>query len=59
MVLLDQLLYFKIFVKFTLGSKTFKKLLQRMYLSKKSIICILWCEFFNNLDAKSDFDKQD
>ena len=30
-----------------------------MYLSKKSIICILWCEFFNNLDAKSDFDKQD
>ena len=28
-----------------------------MYLSKISIIYILWYEFLNDLDAQSDFDK--
>ena len=26
-----------------------------MYLSK--IICILWCDFLNDFDAQSEFDK--
>ena len=37
-----------------------KKLLESracMYLSKISIICILWYGFLNDLDAQSDFDK--
>ena len=29
-----------------------------MYLSKISIIWILWYEFLNDLDAQSDFDKK-
>ena len=29
-----------------------------MYLSKISIICILGCEFLNDLDAQNDFDKK-
>ena len=29
-----------------------------MYLSKISIICTLWYELLNDLDAKSDFDKK-
>ena len=28
------------------------------YLSKISIITIIWCEFLNDLDAQSDFDKK-
>ena len=28
-----------------------------MYLSKISIICILWYEFLNDLDTQSGFDK--
>ena len=28
-----------------------------MYLSKISIICILWYDFLNDLDAQSEFDK--
>ena len=28
-----------------------------MYLSKLSIVCILWYDFLNDLDAQSDFDK--
>ena len=29
-----------------------------MGLSKISIICILWCDIINDLDAQSDFEKK-
>ena len=48
----------KDFSKSLLTSESLKKSYQRMYLSKISIICTLWYESFNNLDAQSDFEKQ-
>ena len=47
-----------LFSKSLWASKSFKKWYQRMYLSKISIICILWYDFLNNLDPQKDFDKK-
>ena len=57
MVLLDRIFGDNFFVKITFGIQIVLEFIQRMQMIDILLKYILWYEFLNDLDAKSDFDK--
>ena len=57
MALVDRLFCDNIFVKITFGVQIVWKVISEGANDDISLKYILWYEFFNDLDTKSDFDK--